>query len=239
MKILKFLANANVFMTEDFYFYKAKAPSSRLSDGSLQQSEKKLLIQKLVPRYKNAFIEIYVIERALFSPYYFAVALSADGHRSLCSDVFTKALFPYKIQMLGETDFAVAWLGETQKVVTDGGIRFEDVQNGFGENWSVFVVSDGGSVRNVSEDLGATEDVHISSLKYDDGILSISLMTQCGAHEDKNLLFRKQEKGYCRISREESELYWSDVSAGKVSSSEWQPVDETVLSNLHEFAGVI
>ena len=113
------------------------------------------------------------------------------------------------------------------------------LQNGFGENWSVFVVSDGGSVRNVSEDLGATEDVHISSLKYDDGILNISLMAQCGAHEDKNLLFRKQEKGYCRISREESELYWSDVSAGKVSSSEWQPVDETVLSNLHEFAGVI
>ena len=126
MKILRFLANANVFMTEDFYFYKAKAPSSRLSDGSLQQSEKKLLIQKLVPRYKNAFVEIYVIERALFSPYYFAVVLAADGHRSLCSDVFTKALFPYKIQMLGETDFAVAWLGETQKVVTDGGIRFAE-----------------------------------------------------------------------------------------------------------------
>ncbi len=239
MKILKFLANADVFMTEDFYFYKAKAPVLLNDADNLRKGERKLLIQKIAPCYKNSFVEIYVIERALFSPYYFAVALSADAGRTLCSDVFEKALFPYKIQMLGKADFAVAWLGETQKVITDDGIRFEDVQNGFGENWSVFMLDENKSFRNVSGDFGATEDVHISSLKYDDGILNISLMTRGGAYEDKNLLFMKQEGGYRRISREENEIYWADIYNKVVLSSEWIPADSTLLNNLHEFAGVI
>lgn len=239
MKILKFLANADVFMTEDFYFYKAKVPVLLNDADNLQKEGRKLLIQKIAPRYKNSFVEIYVIERALFSPYYFAVALSADGGRTLCSDVFTKALFPYKIQMMGKADFAVAWLGETQKVITDDGICFEDVQNGFGENWSVFMLAEDKSFRNISEDLGATGDVHISSLRYDDGILNISLMTQGGAYEDKNLLFMKQGNGYCRISREENEIYWADVYNRVVESSEWMPADGALLNNLYEFAGVI
>ena len=176
-KILKFLTSADVFMTEDFRFYKIKSVDDCTSDGKINgvPEKKMILVQEILPRYKNDYIEIYVIERMIFQPYYFAVRVCASGQRNLCSDVFGKRLFPYKIQMLGTTDFAVAWLGETRKFYENGVVRFEDVQNGDGENWNVYMLSADGKYYDVSRKLGSDKDVHISSLTYDDGILKISL----------------------------------------------------------------
>ncbi len=238
MKILKFLTNADVFMTEDFRFFKAKTVSDSRENTPFFGT-KKLLIQEIEPSYKNGHIEIFVIERSFFQPYYFAVKTESDGRRNLCADVFGKKLFPYKIQMLGQTDFAVAWLGETRRLNEDGEIRFEDVQNDVGENWNVYMLSDDGKYHDVSSSLGSSQEVYISSLKYDDGILKISLTVQGGTSCEKDVLFIRDKKGYRRISQEECDAYWREVCEKKIPTSSWVPASSEMFCNLQDFTEVV
>lgn len=240
-KILKFLTSADVFMTEDFRFYKIKSVDDCTSDGKINGvlEKKMILVQEILPRYKNDYIEIYVIERMIFQPYYFAVRVCASGQRNLCSDVFGKRLFPYKIQMLGTTDFAVAWLGETRKFYENGVVRFEDVQNGDGENWNVYMLSADGKYYDVSRKLGSDKDVHISSLTYDDGILKISLSAQSGESCEKDLLFIRGENEYRRIEQQECDEYWRKVCEEQVPTSAWRPASSEMFCNLQDFAAVV
>lgn len=238
MKILKFLTNANAFMTEDFRFFKTKPVSDNREDASFS-GNRKLLIREIEPSYKNDYIEIFVIERSIFQPYYFAVKTEPDGGRKLYADVFGKKLFPYKIQMLGQTDFAVAWLGETRRLNEDGKICFEDVQNDVGENWHVYMLSDDGRYDDVSSSLGSDREVHISSLKYDDGILKISLMAQGGTSCEKDVLFIRDKEGYRRINQEECDAYWREVCEKRIPASSWFPASPEMFCNLQDFAEVV
>ena len=240
MKILKFLANAGVFMTDDFRFYKVRTVNLTAEGANVGlASAHNVLVQEIEPDYKNSHVEIFVIERSIFSPLYFAVKIHSGGRRELYAEVFGKKLFLYKIQMLGAEDFAVAWIGETRKLNVESGVCWEDVQTGFGENWSVFTWSSENGYEDVSQKLGAVGDVHISALKFDDGILQISLASRSGMFEEKDLRFIRDGNGYRRIEQAECEQYWKDVCNGQVPVSSWFPASPEMFCNLNEFAEVI